>query len=151
VLDGTTNETDCFGTFDEAIAYSTNGAITDATNPDVLAERLDSLPRDKAATIHEVGAGDLIAVFYEHWQYEGASLTVRGKDCYANVSQLTRHNWNDVITSFRVYNGCSLTLYEHEFFKGREGYYYENILELGPLNDKTSSLRSNLVLQNAQP
>ena len=154
VYEGETQKTSCFSTFREAIAFSTDGRIADAPESPRsdadrrwVDDRLRALTQDKALQSSPVDA-----IFYEHADYYGATLTARGsntRNCTASIPNLKSIGWNDVISSFQLYNGCYVELYQHTNFERISGefeLFSNSMLSLGWWNDRTSSLELALLL-----
>lgn len=76
------------------------------------------------------------AVMYEHARFEGQSAPV---DAGENVDWVG-DEWNDMISSFKVGSGCSLTVYEHSKYEGASKTYTSSSNFVGDdWNDQISS------------
>ncbi|MFD5243641.1 peptidase inhibitor family I36 protein [Amycolatopsis sp. NPDC058340] len=82
-----------------------------------------------AASAGEVGASaTVISVLYEHANFGGASVAVTGSPCVEGTNQTVGFlgAWNDRISSFKTFNNCYITMYEHAEYQGASQEWYAN-------------------------
>ncbi|TDQ66916.1 peptidase inhibitor family I36 [Maritalea mobilis] len=78
------------------------------------------------------------ACFYEHANYRGRSFCL---DEGESVRRL-RHNWNDTISSMRVFGGAEVTVCKHAGYRGLCRTVDRNFPRIGRrLNDEISSIK----------
>ncbi|MQY02670.1 hypothetical protein [Actinomadura macrotermitis] len=113
----------CYDTLTKAIAAATGGRVSDAPadpakamNSARLRRELES-PAAKAAGARAAGADTVVGIIYRDYDFGGASLTMVGYGtCTANRSAWFARlfdPWNDAVSSFKTYNDCMATFYEH--------------------------------------
>ncbi len=86
------------------------------------------------------------ATIYEDSRYRGDQLLIEDEADIANLSEYGRWfgDWNDIVSSVKVYNGCKLTMWEHSKQRGAEKVFTSNNRALpSGFNDKASSLICN--------
>lgn len=156
-----THETSCFGDFTNAVAFVTNGVVTDApasasqafTEGD-LAARIDAAAGAHSA-VPTPGSSFLLSIHYQHesfntnragqtWMWTGSQA------CDNNPSTLDfwiegygNNGENDQVSSFITFSNCQEILYESTFWGGAStslATSYSN-LSLSNMNDKASSSR----------
>ena len=139
-LDADTQQTQCFASLQESVAYATHGLVADATHLEDAAERIASLPREKRGGA--LGAGSsVLAILYEHKNYEGATFIFFGTRCEGQVPRLEDYGMGDEVTSHKVFQGCAITLWEHVRFGGLRWTTTTNGKHYGDFSDAVSSAR----------
>lgn len=152
-----TNDSTCFDTFTDAIAFVTGGAITDAPASPSRAfqetdfkARVDALMKTQQAT-PSPGSQFLVTIHYQDENWTGRSWSWFGDAaCDRDPSTMDyslvgfgNDGENDVLTSFVTFSDCQEILYEHIFFGGIStslATSYSN-LGLSNMNDKASSAK----------
>ena len=88
----------------------------------------------------------VIGRIYEHADYGGAvHVYTAASGCDSNADRDKSRSsmpsgWNDVVSSFRGYNGCQLKVWEHENFGGAAYGPSSAASSLGAMNDRASSV-----------
>jgi len=138
----------CFVTFRKAIAYATNGRLTDAPNDPAVAlasktfeRRINALPETGARAVTS-------SIEYQHPNSEGVTLTFNLGSCGSDTSWDYRLNdidsvdtwWDDRISSYHGYHGCQVNHYEHPGWAGSQTGYHTSDGDMGAMEDVTSSL-----------
>jgi peptidase inhibitor family I36 len=98
-------------------------------------------------------AAEATCTVYQHRDYKGSHWTLRGREalqvagepCGATGGDYRIYyqpSWNDQVSSFRVTNGCTITLWEHARGCGGGGHHFRSnrsYTYVGDAwNDKTS-------------
>lgn len=132
----------CFGTFAEAIAAATNGAVQLPANvqpADVTAATL--APAAPTSTT-------IIGIDWIDINYSGSSLTWQvsnGVGCTTGLSYQSNvtGSWNNVISSSKAFAGCTLnTHYDLPYPNQNNGAFINctpNCASMGAMNDATSA------------
>lgn len=88
----------------------------------------------------------LIAVVYEHANYEGEAYYLYAPPCKAfskpeNINELY-DGWNDRISSIDLYteHKCLIVLFEHTWLGGPRRSIRDDVADLGDWHDRTSSV-----------
>ncbi|EFG08403.1 Hypothetical protein SCLAV_3332 [Streptomyces clavuligerus] len=88
----------------------------------------------------------LVAVVYEHADYDGESYYIYAPPCKSNnrpesLNELG-YGWNDHISSIDLYeqHSCVVTLFEHTWLSGARKKIWRDTADLEDWNDRTSSL-----------
>lgn len=143
------NEVHCYSTFQEAMAFATGGAITDAPEASVaLAD--DGLTRRIDALATPSGGPIPIGIIYADFNFGGASFTFSAANgCDGNLNTVDFENtnlipmgWNDKISSFVSFGNCQTVLFEDINFVGattQKAVFSSNVGIA--MNDRTSSIR----------
>ncbi|MEV6521903.1 hypothetical protein AB0M43_08195 [Longispora sp. NPDC051575] len=142
----------CFGTFRQAIAFGTDGAITSA--PDATAAATD--PGFQAEVEHPAtrAANVLIGIEYDATNFGGntfsvfryAACTGPTNDVDKQIVDLDVIGWNDKVSSFRTYNNCIADHYYLTNFGGvHTGYLGSSatmpVINGTNMNDNARSIR----------
>lgn len=137
------NKTQCYGSFREAIAVSTNGAISDAPLSARTAAKDKGFGKRLAAT-----SGKAVdrhqAVLYEDRDFYGDTAVFLGPACQNGngrdyIGEL-EGRWNDVVSSVWPVT-CWVELFEHAHQSGSSREYQQQTEYIGDdQNDRASSL-----------
>ncbi|MCA6091341.1 peptidase inhibitor family I36 protein [Streptomyces sp. SCA3-4] len=155
VVDTDNGTKSCFGTYREAVAFATEGRVTDAPNDTraaahdkKLQERLSGPRGEHGMKLAEnsrsalAGAQRVLATVYQDSDFRGNSLSFTGSvGCVRYPEFATMgSDWNDQISS--VASGqCSITLYQHANFLGASQTYSGGVPYIGDaMNDQASSV-----------
>ncbi|MGW6020408.1 hypothetical protein [Streptomyces sp. NPDC055099] len=139
VLDATTGEQSCFGTFAEAMVRAGDGSVTDA--PATPRAAVDS-------SSFRAQAGDVIqGTFFSDPGFSGDTLTISGpslceKDGWVNWQYDLGDDWKNRISSVQPWGNCAIWLYPEPNLGGdRDGPFDENTSDVGQMmNDRTQSI-----------
>ncbi|WP_271220701.1 peptidase inhibitor family I36 protein [Streptosporangium carneum] len=148
----TGENTTCYATFTEAVADATGGRITDAPRDSVSAmadpafdRRVNALSQDTGQAVAQASAV-ILGIEYEHGNYGGGSWIVEADsgcnpDPGLDWGFPYLGNWNDKISSFRVYGDCWVNHYEDEDYGGATTGWRGSTSYIGSaMNDETSSI-----------
>lgn len=80
------------------------------------------------------------ATFYKHFDYQGYAITL-GAGSYTLAQLRARGIVNDDVSSIQVPGGYKVDVYQHDNFRGWVRTYYNDIPNLGNINDQISSIR----------
>jgi hypothetical protein len=140
----------CFGTFAEAISMATNGRVSlvESVEPqDVTQGMLDEGVQQGMGDASALQA-TVIGIEYRDTRFGGSSWTVTGTP--AGCSDGTTYGltslpagWDDVISSARVYGGCSVAIHfqNRNYNQGTNGSRVDCTCNtMGIMNDRTSSI-----------
>ncbi|MEU5148323.1 peptidase inhibitor family I36 protein [Streptomyces yangpuensis] len=153
----------CVTSFTAAIARATGGRVIDAPADPAkalkdrkLADRIYNSPggapplakadgpRPAAMAAADSG-GVIVATFFEHWNYQGSSLTftapAKCKDDGGWDWGYSTLKYNDAVSSFFTAGNCHVELFEDTYFKGAHAYYENAVPRLTVMNDAASSIR----------
>ncbi|MFF4415609.1 hypothetical protein ACFYY8_24010 [Streptosporangium sp. NPDC001559] len=149
--------TSCYDTFTEAVAFATGGRITDAPNDTAaamadpgLTRRINALSQNSSARPTVAEEPNVISIEYEHDKYSGRSYTFMGNgtgcgrdhDITYQVSSLSGVGMNEMISSYIAYDRCFVKHYEHDNFSGKStDWLFWNLYIEGYMNDRTSSIK----------
>ncbi|WP_371530932.1 hypothetical protein OG302_37695 [Streptomyces sp. NBC_01283] len=145
VLDASTGERACFGTFTEAMDRATDGRVTDAPATPRAAATSSAF---RAETEAEAKAGDVIqGTFFSDPGFSGDTLTISGpslceKDGWVNWQYDLGDDWKNRISSVQPWGNCAIWLYPEPDLGGdRDGPFDENTADVGQMmNDRTQSI-----------
>jgi hypothetical protein len=151
VLDATSGQQRCFGTFTEAIDRATDGRVTDAPAIPRAAVKSARFRADVSGTAvkGDVGtAGDVVqGTFFTDPGFAGDSLTISGpslceKDGWVNWQYDLGDDWKNRISSVQPWGNCAIWLYPEPNLGGdRDGPFDENTADVGQMmNDRTQSI-----------
>ncbi|ANW22279.1 beta/gamma crystallin-related protein [Streptomyces clavuligerus] len=99
-------------------------------------------PADAAPQHQRFGTGgNLVAIVYEHMNFQGASLSLYSESCvFGEQHQNLPGQWNDQISSIRILGGCDLRGYEHTDHGGNVARWNRSSSYLAHWNDRISSV-----------
>lgn len=142
VLD--TGKSNCFDTYREAVAFGSQGRITDApaTAKEAMADRKLQQKLTKGAGTPGLRAeSQLLSTFFEHSNFGGPSVGFWGSmGCTDYPWYRSLGAWNDSISSLAS-GQCTPYLYEHDNYRGFSQAYYGNHAYVGDgMNDRASSI-----------
>ena len=84
-------------------------------------------------------------ILYEHWSFDGRQLMLTPGDYPRFEAPLIDFNtWDNAISSFRVFDGVTVTFYEHPDFQGDSISFNgatQPEVDLSDWNDRVSSIR----------
>jgi hypothetical protein len=132
----------CFGTFQEALLFATNGSVKVA--PDFLPQELTSEVLGKSAV--QPLATFVIGIEYEHADFGGSSILYQNSvSCvgFQHSVSFVGEAWNDRISSARAFSNCNHAVhFEHANFVGASVDCFSACSYIGDaMNDRTSSIR----------
>ncbi|MFE6158102.1 hypothetical protein ACFQ7F_04190 [Streptomyces sp. NPDC056486] len=155
VLDASTGEQRCFGTFDEAIDRATDGRVTDApaspraaVTSSAFRATMSKASASASAKEDTAAAGDVVqGTFFSDPGYSGDTLTISGpslceKDGWVNWQHDLGDDWKNRISSVQPWGNCAIWLYPEPNLGGdRDGPFDENTADVGQMmNDRTQSI-----------
>jgi len=135
-------QTQCFGTFSEALHSATNGGIKvgqDFLPQSVTADMLAKSAIQPLATF-------VIGIEYEHAGFGGSSIIYNSSVSCAGFIHSVSYvgdDWNDRISSARAFSSCNHSVhFEHANFGGASVDCFTACNYIGDaMNDRTSSIR----------
>lgn len=147
--------TKCFGSFRTAIANATGGQVTDAPadpqtamNDSGFAARLNALRPRAASGSVAPAASVVLSIEWQDGDFEDSSLTFTAPSgCSITLNDV---DWqvaslppgsDDEISSYRAFSGCLVKHFEHANFGGASIGFDGDRVDMGELDDKTSSIQ----------
>jgi hypothetical protein len=140
-VDTDTQETQCFSSLQDSVAFATHGLIADAAEPEEVRARIAGLSREKRGGSLGAGSSSVLAILYEHENFHGATFIFFGTRCEGQVPRLEDYGMGDRVTSYQTFQGCALTLWKHVRFGGLRLTTAGDYSDLGGYSDVASSAR----------
>lgn len=144
----------CFGTFPQAIAHATNGAVRLLAGAKTVTQQ--QLDAGAAVSGFGTNGATVIAVIHQDTGFGGHSFTfVKDHGCDGDWGTVefeegnlryftdnTGFTWGDEISSAQEFSGCHGIYYEHSWFNTRKsGRIVEGVWSGGKMSDEASSIR----------
>ena len=83
----------------------------------------------------------VVSAVYDDINYGGGTfvMTATGAGCDWGITNIATYGWNDRVSSFKSYAGCTTALFKNINFGGTKVGYATNKASLGTMNDAASS------------
>ncbi|GHF07968.1 MULTISPECIES: hypothetical protein [Streptomyces] len=136
----------CFGTYREAVAFSTHGRVTDAPN-DTKAAALDKTLQARIngsagarKALAAAQSDQVLATIYADKDFGGDSVNLIGSSCGTRFFSRFGADMNDRVSSVNTGACRTITLYQHADFLGFSQSYSGAVPYVGDtMNDQASS------------